>query len=87
MTLRSFTGNSLQDISVEEFGEEAAKIKTIIDECLQPVESRPEMHIALDSLRVPLTLHQKGMGLHSEATGSSHTGTLSSRRAFQSHLG
>ena len=63
---------------MKEFGEEAAKIRKIIDECLEPVESRPEMHIALDILRGPLTLHQKGMELHSEATRSGHTGILSS---------
>ena len=67
---------------MKEFGEEAAKIRKIIDECLEPVESRPEMHIALDILRGPLPLHQKGMELHSEATRSGHTGTLSSRRVL-----
>lgn len=61
---------------MEQFGEEAAeKIKTIIDECLKPEKSRPEMHIALNVLGTPVCSHQKGVAFHRVENETGQTGT------------
>ena len=64
-----FVRNSLQDISLDEFGKELpTKIKRIIDECLKPESSRPEMCIALSILR---KLERNGVTTEADQTGTS----------------
>lgn len=66
-----------QDISVEEFGEElATKLKTIIDDCLKPEKSRPEMHLLLSKLKGKVTSHKNRVELYCVGTGTGTTGTV-----------
>ena len=72
--LASFSG--FQDISHEEFGEElATKLKTIIDECLKPEKSRPEMHFLLSILMGKITSQTNKVELYCVGTGTGTTGT------------
>ena len=71
-----FSFSPLQDISVEEFGEELAlKLKKLIDECLKPEKSRPEMHLLLNMLRGKITSHKSTVELYCVGTGTGTTGT------------
>lgn len=64
-----------QDISVEEFGEELAlKLKKIVDECLRPEKSRPEMHFVLNILRGKITTRTNTVELYCVGTGTGTTG-------------
>ncbi|CAH3188203.1 unnamed protein product [Porites lobata] len=45
---------NIPEISETQFGEEAAKIRKIIDECLKTEAFRPDMHIVLTILKKPL---------------------------------
>ena len=72
-----------QDISVEEFGEElATKLKTIIDECLKPEKSRPEMHLLLSVLKGKITSHKNKVELYCVGTGTGTTGTKITAETF-----
>jgi len=72
----SFSFACCQDISVEEFGEElATKLKTIIDECLKPEKSRPEMHLLLSILKGKITSQKNRVELYCVGTGAGTTGT------------
>lgn len=65
-----------QDISVEEFGEDlATKLKTIIDNCLKPEKSRPEMHFLLSILKGKVASHKNRVELYCVGTGTGTTGT------------
>ena len=65
-----------QDIPVEEFGEDlATKLKTIIDNCLKPEKSRPEMHLLLSILKGKVTSHENRVELYCVGTGTGTTGT------------
>lgn len=59
---------------MNKFGEEAAKIKAIIDECLKPEDSRPEMRIVLDILNKPSNMHQQEIEFHNVLAGRGQTG-------------
>ncbi|XP_020632863.1 uncharacterized protein LOC110069677, partial [Orbicella faveolata] len=68
---------SIPDISVEEFGEElATKLKTIIDDCLKPEKSRPEMHLLLSKLKGKVTSHKNRVELYCVGTGTGTTAAL-----------
>lgn len=65
----------LQEISVEEFGEELAKkFRTIIDDCLKPEKSRPEMHAVLSVLKGKLSTNKSKVELYCVGTGTGTTG-------------
>lgn len=65
-----------QDISVEEFGEElVTKLKKIIDECLKPEKSRPEMPLLLSILKGKVTSRKNRVELYCVGTGTGTTGT------------
>lgn len=64
---------NIPDITVNKFGEEAAKIKAIIDECLKPEDSRPEMRIVLDILNKPSNMHQQEIEFHNVLAGRGQT--------------
>ena len=72
--LLSFTCR--QDICVKEFGEDLAmKFKTIIEKCLKPEKSRPEMHLLLSILRGKVASHENRVELYCVGTGTGTTGT------------
>ncbi|XP_022801603.1 uncharacterized protein LOC111339252 isoform X2 [Stylophora pistillata] len=68
---------TIPDISVEEFGEELAlKLKEIVDECLRPEKSRPEMHFVLNILRGKITTRTNTVELYCVGTGTGTTAVL-----------
>lgn len=68
---------TMPDISIEEFGEElATKLKTIIDKCLKPEKSRPEMHVLLNILRGKVTSQKNKIELYCVGTGTGTTAVL-----------
>ena len=65
-----------QEISVDEFGEElATNLKGIIEECLRPESSRPEMSRVLRMLGGELTANKGTVELYCIGTGTGTTGT------------
>lgn len=76
ITITTLYITGFQEISVEEFGEELGKkLKTIIDECLKPEKSRPEMHLVLSILKGKVTAHKNKVELYCVGTGTGTTGT------------
>lgn len=72
-----------QDISVDEFGKElATKLKTIIEECLKPEKSRPEMHFIHSILKGKATMHKNKVELYCIGTGNGTTGTKKQKTFF-----
>jgi len=68
---------TIPDISVDEFGKElVTKLKTIIEECLKPEKSRPEMHFIHSILKGKATMHKNKVELYCIGTGNGTTAVL-----------
>ncbi|XP_073247828.1 uncharacterized protein [Porites lutea] len=64
-------------INLEEFGEElAAKLRTIVEECLKPGSHRPEMKLVLSILRGEVTSNRNKVELYCVGTGTGTTAIL-----------
>lgn len=72
-----------QKINLEEFGEElAAKLRTIVEECLKPESHRPEMKVVLSILRGEVTSNRNKVELYCVGTGTGTTGNLMSTKSI-----
>ena len=72
-----------QKINLEEFGEElAAKLRTIVEECLKPESHRPEMKLVLSILRGEVTSNWNKVELYCVGTGTGTTGKLMSTKSI-----
>ncbi|CAH3127815.1 unnamed protein product [Pocillopora meandrina] len=68
---------TIPNIPIEEFGEELVlKLKEIIDGCLKPEKSRPEMNFLLNILRGQITSRKITVQLYCVGTGTGTTAVL-----------
>ncbi|XP_068731509.1 uncharacterized protein [Montipora capricornis] len=68
---------TIPEVCFDEFGEElATKLKIIVEECVKPESSRPEMRRVLSTLREELTANQSKVELYCVGTGTGTTAAL-----------